>query len=42
MTFAPAITDFCAAYDNLSAAVDHYETHNDLVLDQCRYLVSPP
>jgi hypothetical protein len=40
MTYAPAITDLCVVYDNLSAAIDHYDTRNDLLLDQGRYLVS--
>jgi hypothetical protein len=30
MTFAPATTDFCVAYDNLSTATDHYETYDNL------------
>lgn len=30
MTYATAIMHPCIAYDNLSTAIDHYGTHNDL------------
>ena len=32
MTYATATMNLCAANDNLSAAIDHYKTHNDLCL----------
>jgi len=32
MTFATTITRICAAHDNLSAAMNHYDSRNDLCL----------
>jgi len=32
MTYATATMNLCVANNNLSAAIDHYKTHNDLCL----------
>lgn len=32
MTYATATMNLCVANDNLSAAINHYKTHNDLCL----------
>lgn len=40
MTFAQATIDLCVAYDNLSTAINHYETYDNLLLDQSSYLES--
>lgn len=32
MTYATATTNFCIAHCNLSATIDHYETHDNLCL----------